>query len=519
MKTRAMQLLPAALLSVAILMLAACGRTERAPAALPDHPAGSQIAWHKGDVGSAFALAAAEKKPVLLYWGAVWCPPCHQLKTSVFSRPDFIAKSQLFVPVYLDGDDPGAQKWGDEFNVTGYPTLVVLNAQRQELMRISGGMDLSQYANVLDNALADLQPVSALLTAAATRRLSASECQRLAFNAWSLDYLAAGAASAARQRELVHAAAQCPAEAGNDRARILMVAAYYAEQSGEPLPAALLQAVDAVLADPARAADNFDVLTGIGDGFFKAVGKPGSPTALAFNARFAAAMDAAAAHPRYTTADRLYAVARKLAAAKALTGKIEPVLATAARARLDAALAESSIPYVRSGIINSALPLYDLLGANADAYVLLQGELAKTETPYYYQADLAVLAERLGKHDEALAWYAKAYEGSRGAATRFQWGRGYLAMLLRLKSDDTALIRDTGLRVLGELEGDDRIYRRARTRLAQLDDELRAWAAGNRAQRQPVLRALKDHMGTTCGKIPANEPARASCSAFLATGL
>ena len=88
----------------------------------------------------------ASNKPVLLYWGAQWCPPCKQLKSAVFSRPDFIEKSKLFVAVYLDGDLPDAQKWGDVFRVTGYPTVVVLKPDRTEITRIAGNMDLSLYA-------------------------------------------------------------------------------------------------------------------------------------------------------------------------------------------------------------------------------------------------------------------------------------------------------------------------------------------------------------------------------------
>ena len=64
---------------------------------------------------------------MLLYWGAEWCPFCHTLKSKVFSRPDFIAKSHLFLPVYLDGDDDGAQKWGEQFGIQGYPTMIVLD--------------------------------------------------------------------------------------------------------------------------------------------------------------------------------------------------------------------------------------------------------------------------------------------------------------------------------------------------------------------------------------------------------
>jgi protein disulfide-isomerase len=77
------------------------------------------IAWYGGSVESAFATARTQNKPVFLYWGAKWCPPCHELKATVFSRPDFIEKLTLFIPVYLDGDDPGAQKWGDKFGVSG----------------------------------------------------------------------------------------------------------------------------------------------------------------------------------------------------------------------------------------------------------------------------------------------------------------------------------------------------------------------------------------------------------------
>ena len=104
------------------------------------------IAWFKGDVDAAFKSAQASNKPVLLYWGAQWCPPCKQLKSAVFNRPDFIEKSKLFVAVYLDGDLPDAQKWGDVFRVTGYPTVVVFKPDRTEITRIAGNMDLSLYA-------------------------------------------------------------------------------------------------------------------------------------------------------------------------------------------------------------------------------------------------------------------------------------------------------------------------------------------------------------------------------------
>ena len=106
------------------------------------------IAWFDGSLQGAFIVAKRENRPVLIYWGAEWCPFCHTLKSKVFSRPDFIAKSHLFLPVYLDGDDDGAQKWGEQFGIQGYPTLIVLDPDRHEIIRLGAGRDVAQYAAI-----------------------------------------------------------------------------------------------------------------------------------------------------------------------------------------------------------------------------------------------------------------------------------------------------------------------------------------------------------------------------------
>src|SRR5262245_20881607 len=119
-----------ALLAAVAVCLAACGRKEPQPAppanvpaatakttAGAPHPAG--IDWYPGDVDAAFAAAKADDKPLYLYWGAEWCPPCAQIKSTIFNRREFQERSKLFIPVYLDGDTPGAQKQGQRFGVIG----------------------------------------------------------------------------------------------------------------------------------------------------------------------------------------------------------------------------------------------------------------------------------------------------------------------------------------------------------------------------------------------------------------
>ena len=484
------------------------------------------IAWFAGDVGAAFDAARSTRKPLLLYWGAIWCPPCQQLKSTVFSRPDFIAKSALFVPVYLDGDDAGAQKWGEQFHVTGYPTVVVLDADRHEMMRIAGGMDLDQYAGVLDNALADVQPASTLLDlASAGHALAIGQCRRLALNAWELDTPSEAAASAKLAQQLEAAAEHCPANASVERARLQIFAAAFATHAesdalkggAKPSTALLarVDAVDKVLANDSTALATADALQILDDDFFRVVKARGN--AASWLARFSKVMDVAAAQPNFAEADQLGAVGSKLQAIKTINGAIPAGAVRAATARVNAALAERQIPYVRSGIINAVLPIYDMLGQNEQAYKVVQGELKNTATPYYYKTDLGELAEQLGRKTEALKWYSEGFAEAQGPATRFQWGAIYASSLLRLAPDDGAKIGTVTSQVLGELDGPDRIYQRARMRLEKLDAALRKWNTETKGAHHDVLVNLHDRMQQICGKIPKAEAARGSCDAFLAS--
>lgn len=524
---------------VALMATGGCEKKKETPpaptvaAARPDssvdlarvHSDAPGIDWFKGDVDAAFAAAQASNKPVLLYWGAQWCPPCKQLKSAVFSRPDFIEKSKLFVDVYLDGDLPDAQKWGDAFRVTGYPTVVVFKPDRTEITRIAGNMDLSLYAGVLDDALGDVRPVRQIVDLAVRgdAPLDAGDCRRLAYNAFDLDD--EGVFDSARlQAAFENAARLCPTELAKERARFPVLAAAEAATlqadaieggaKADKQLAALILRVNGLLANRELAMSNADALRSLPKEFYLAARQTVPQAAPELRARIMAVADATTANPEFAPADQLAAQLMKVRVAQAYAkdGKTPTDVRASALATSEKMLAVKMEPYVRAGVVNSAINIYIALGDWEKARDLLALEASTSNTPHYYIGDLADVEEHLGDEPRALELLAEAYHKARGPASRFQWGYNYLSGLLRMAPDDTATIEKVGTEVMAELDGPNRVHRRTLSRLTRLDAALKEWSTT--PARAAVVAKFRGQVVAACGKSGGDQAADEGCRDF-----
>ena len=519
------------------LALVSCGRREAEsttvpvpkPAAEVDlasvHSDAPGIAWFNGDVDAAFQSAQSSNKPVLLYWGAQWCPPCKQLKSAVFSRPDFIEKSKLFVDVYLDGDLPDAQKFGDEFRVTGYPTVVVFKPDRSEITRIAGNMDLSLYAGVLDDALSDVRPVKEVVDLAVKgdAPLAATDCRRLAYHAFGLEDEGVFA-GAKLQTAFENAARLCPADLAKERARFsILAAAQSAELQKEAIGkgakadkalTVLIVRVNEQLANKDLSLANADVLRGLPKEFYLAARQTLPQLAPGLRERVMAIADATTANPQFAPADQLAAQLMKIRVAKAYAadGKTPTDVRSVALATADKMLAAKQESYVRAGVVNSAINIYIALDDWERARDLLALEASTSNTPHYYIGDLADAEEHLGNNQRSLELLAEAYQKAKGPASRFQWGYQYLDGLLRLSPDDTATIEKVGTTVIGELDGPNRIHRRTLSRLTRLDKALREW--NTTPARAAVLAKLRAGVTQACAKSKGDVASETGCKSF-----
>jgi thioredoxin-related protein len=480
------------------------GTVEPAPVAQgnarPDN-----ITWFKGDVAAALETAHAQKKPILLYWGAQWCPPCHVLKETVFSEQAFIEKTRLFVAVYLDGDEAGAQRWGDTFHITGYPTMLVLASDQREISRISGGMDLNQYARVLDDALLDDRPMADILghlAASSSIPATSDDCRRVAWNAWGLDE-ALSSASGDLANKLGRAANRCSSTDHTLGQRIEIFAAV-AQASGDSprVDPKILLSIQELLKSTG-AADHYDALRYLAPEYFETLARSDPAAAKVLSDSYVAVMMQVAADPRFAGADQLGAVYAALLASNAVSAAESKtgLLHANAWKRVERELA--ALPtnaYLRSGIVTGVLEVMDALGKHEQAYALARREVETASYGFYYMSTLADICEALQRNDEALQWHERAYRESKGSATRFQWGANYLQALLRLAPTDETRIRTAGELVLGELAGSNGVYRRSRIRVEALNAKLVLWEKQAPAARKKTAQTLHNAYIKICGE-------------------
>ena len=512
------------------LFLSACSKAPEAPAV----PAVAQvapiahagIAWVKPDGASldaVFAKAKTENKPVFLYWGAVWCPPCNQIKATVFNRPDFIERTKSLIPVYLDGDTPGAQKLGAQFKVRGYPTTILFKPDGTELTRLPGEVDAVQYMQILKIGMTATQPIKETLAAAlapaggAAPALTADAWNMLAYYAWDTDeaQLLAQAEVVPTLQQLVK---NCPPQYVEAQSRLTLRAAVMAG-SGEGVVAAqpqALAAVTALLSDVARARANADILVNYAAELLGALTAAGSAERTALTTQLNSALDRLAADQTLSKADQLGAVQAKVAMAmlgKPKSSKPELPVELVAQAQAAATKADQTATdkYERQAIIPSAAHLLSEVGMIDASDALLTAELPKAVSGYYHMLVLASNAKRRGDKVASLDWSEKAYAGSLGPATRLQWGSGFVNKLIELSPQDSARIEKAASQVIGELDAaPETFYERNRRSLEKMGVQLTKWSADGK--NAAVLKKLTAQLNGICTKLPEADSARGACS-------
>lgn len=416
---------------------------EPAPVAAGGHddPV-ARLPWFDDGVDAAFARARELERPVFLYWGAQWCPPCHRIKREVFAHPRFADLVKQVVPVYLDGDTPEAQRWGEVFGASGYPTLLLLGPDRSELMRFSGVASFDEFAAAFEAALAASRPVAETLRLALDGTADAQDWHLLAELSWMQDprvQLEGEALLSARKR----LADRVPSTLAGPSASLSgsLLASVAATPAGVAWPTAravraeprlylarLLAGGDASFAARSYVLESAEpILQMLGEPFRSEIAKRWKRVALKI-----------AEHPRATKDLELQTVVTEIEIDRLLRPG-EPLnveLVRRARAIVDASVARATSPRDRHAVISVAAHALGRVGDLEAARDLLLREIERTDTPWYYESALSRLEAEAGETDAALAWARRAAASAEGRATRVQWTVQYLTTVIELGAED-----------------------------------------------------------------------------------
>jgi len=120
---------------------------------------------HFRSIAEGLTEASASSRPVLLFFTAAWCAPCHELQRRVFGVSVF-AKfvEKTFVPIEVvdrrreDGSNsPEVQALLARWKVGGLPTLIVFRSNGRVAKRLAGFSTREATLTFLRIAAQDVQ--------------------------------------------------------------------------------------------------------------------------------------------------------------------------------------------------------------------------------------------------------------------------------------------------------------------------------------------------------------------------
>ena len=115
---------------------AASGTTEFVPV-----PASGAVAWQTS-FEAAQQIALSGNKNMMVDFYADWCGPCKAMDENTYPDASIVQESLNVVPVKINVDN--FPDLAQRYSVTGYPTIVWMDASGTERGRIMGGMSAAE---------------------------------------------------------------------------------------------------------------------------------------------------------------------------------------------------------------------------------------------------------------------------------------------------------------------------------------------------------------------------------------
>lgn len=385
-----------------------------------------------GALSDALVEAKAKQAPVLLDFHAPWCYSCYFMQKNVLTGAEWAKVERNMVVVALDADSPEGSAIKEQFAVKALPSYVLLNAEGEELGRITAERTRAQFYRELaeitqrGDTLASLREQAAVGgegSIAATRRVIEAHLARNEGQA-GLDWFASlpAAQQAATKREGRNVV--------RTLARLELKAAAQRKQ-----PEACLAAAEKALTGALDCESAYDLDTAL------ECSKPeASDHRLGFLAQQA---------PRFETLlkNTVLAKTQGCADARSTVFALADLYEMQGKPAARTAVLQKGIGYFAPKVAknpkadrNAADNLrvfYDAAGENDKLDALLEKLVAAYPQDYVYANRYARVLAARNAHEKALPWFAKAAEQAYGI-NRLRNAQAQVQSLLALNRADEA---------------------------------------------------------------------------------
>jgi thioredoxin-like negative regulator of GroEL len=115
-------------------------------ALLPITASAAGVQFRAGDFAGALAEAQRAKKPLMVDVFATWCGPCQELDAKVYGDDEAARTlNDTFVSFKIDGEKGEGPALMKRYNAVGFPTVLFLTPQGEEIDRIFGYLPKDEY--------------------------------------------------------------------------------------------------------------------------------------------------------------------------------------------------------------------------------------------------------------------------------------------------------------------------------------------------------------------------------------
>ncbi len=114
------------------------------------------------DKDAVMAEAQAGGQRVFAFFTTDWCSWCRRLENDVFATEEWMSGTEQWLKLVIDAEKGTGVDWARRYHVSGFPTLILLEADGSEIDRVAGYMPMPAFLETFQDFAKGIGTLDAL---------------------------------------------------------------------------------------------------------------------------------------------------------------------------------------------------------------------------------------------------------------------------------------------------------------------------------------------------------------------